>query len=98
MTLRTLVCTLALLASSAAFAALKAGEPAPAFTAPCSRGPELRDQHYHQAEPTRSDQRERCRKTGCSGKSSRCDATRPEADCYPGFLPPGDHLGAPDVV
>jgi len=36
MTLRTLVCTLALLASSAAFAALKAGEPAPAFTAPAS--------------------------------------------------------------
>jgi len=36
MTLRTLVCTLALLATSAAFAALKAGEPAPAFTAPAS--------------------------------------------------------------
>ena len=36
MTLRTLACTLALLASSAAFAALKAGEPAPAFTAPAS--------------------------------------------------------------
>jgi len=36
MTLRTLVCTLALLATSAAFAARKAGEPAPAFTAPAS--------------------------------------------------------------
>ncbi len=36
MTLRTLLCTLALLASSAAFAALKAGDPAPAFSAPAS--------------------------------------------------------------
>jgi len=31
MTLRTLLCTLALLATSAAFAALKAGDAAPAF-------------------------------------------------------------------
>jgi len=36
MTLRTLACTLALVATSAAFAALKAGDPAPAFTAPAS--------------------------------------------------------------
>ena len=36
MTLRTLLCTLALLATSAAFAALKAGDPAPAFSAPAS--------------------------------------------------------------
>ena len=36
MTLRTLLCTLALLASSAAFAALKAGDPAPAFSAQAS--------------------------------------------------------------
>jgi peroxiredoxin Q/BCP len=35
MTLRTLVCTLALVASPV-FAALKAGEPAPAFSAPAS--------------------------------------------------------------
>ncbi|HSC64512.1 MAG TPA: peroxiredoxin [Caldimonas sp.] len=36
MALRTLVCTLALLVSSAALAALKAGDPAPAFSAPAS--------------------------------------------------------------
>ena len=36
MTLRTLLCTLALLASSAAYAVLKAGDPAPAFSAPAS--------------------------------------------------------------
>jgi peroxiredoxin Q/BCP len=36
MTLRTLACSLALIASSAAFAALKAGDPAPAFSAPAS--------------------------------------------------------------
>ena len=36
MTLRTIVCTLALAATTAAFAALKAGDPAPAFTAPAS--------------------------------------------------------------
>jgi len=36
MTLRTLACTLALVATSAAFAALKPGDPAPAFTAPAS--------------------------------------------------------------
>ena len=36
MALRTLLCTLALLASSAAFAALKAGDPAPAFSAQAS--------------------------------------------------------------
>jgi len=36
MTLRTLACTLALIAASTAFAALKAGDPAPAFTAPAS--------------------------------------------------------------
>jgi len=36
MTLRTLLCTLALLASPAAFAVLKAGDPAPAFSAPAS--------------------------------------------------------------
>jgi len=36
MTLRTLACTLALVAASTAFAALKAGDPAPAFTAPAS--------------------------------------------------------------
>ena len=36
MTLRTLLCTLALVATSAAFAALKPGDPAPAFTAPAS--------------------------------------------------------------
>src|ERR1039457_654037 len=36
MTLRNIVCTLALMASTAAFAALKAGDPAPAFSAPAS--------------------------------------------------------------
>ena len=36
MTLRTLLCTLALLATPAAFAALKAGDAAPAFSAPAS--------------------------------------------------------------
>ena len=36
MTLRALLCTLALLATPAAFAALKAGDPAPAFSAPAS--------------------------------------------------------------
>ena len=36
MTLRTLLCALALLATPAAFAALKAGDPAPAFNAPAS--------------------------------------------------------------
>ena len=36
MTLRTLLCTLALIAAPAAFAALKAGDPAPAFSAPAS--------------------------------------------------------------
>ena len=36
MTLRTLLCTLALVAASSALAALKAGDPAPAFTAPAS--------------------------------------------------------------
>jgi thioredoxin-dependent peroxiredoxin len=36
MTLRTFVCTLALLASSTAFAALKAGDTAPAFSATAS--------------------------------------------------------------
>ena len=36
MTLRTLVCTLALIATPAAFAALKAGDAAPAFSAPAS--------------------------------------------------------------
>src|SRR4051812_9002327 len=36
MTLRTLACSLVLIASSAAFAALKAGDPAPAFSAPAS--------------------------------------------------------------
>jgi len=36
MTLCTLACSLALIASSAAFAALKAGDPAPAFSAPAS--------------------------------------------------------------
>src|SRR3954465_15745783 len=36
MTLRTLVCTLTLIATSAAFAALKAGDAAPAFSAPAS--------------------------------------------------------------
>ena len=36
MTLRTLLCTLALLASPTAFAVLKAGDPAPAFSAPAS--------------------------------------------------------------
>jgi thioredoxin-dependent peroxiredoxin len=36
MTLRTLLCTLALAATPAAFAALKAGDPAPAFSAPAS--------------------------------------------------------------
>ena len=36
MTLRTLACSLALIASFAAFAALKAGDPAPAFSAPAS--------------------------------------------------------------
>jgi len=36
MTLRAFLCTLALLAAPAAFAALKAGDPAPAFSAPAS--------------------------------------------------------------
>jgi thioredoxin-dependent peroxiredoxin len=36
MTLRTLVCTLALMATATAFAALKAGDPAPAFSAGAS--------------------------------------------------------------
>jgi peroxiredoxin Q/BCP len=36
MTLRTIVCTLALMATTAAFAALKAGDPAPAFSAAAS--------------------------------------------------------------
>ncbi len=36
MTLRTLVCTVALMAATAAFAALKAGDPAPAFSATAS--------------------------------------------------------------
>ena len=36
MTLRTLACTLALMAGTAAFAALKAGDPAPAFSATAS--------------------------------------------------------------
>jgi len=36
MTLRTIVCTLALAAATAAFAALNAGDPAPAFSAPAS--------------------------------------------------------------
>jgi thioredoxin-dependent peroxiredoxin len=36
MTLRALLCTLALLATPAAFAALKSGDPAPAFSAPAS--------------------------------------------------------------
>ena len=36
MTLRALLCTLALAATPAAFAALKAGDPAPAFSAPAS--------------------------------------------------------------
>ncbi len=36
MILRTIVCTLAVAASTAAFAALKAGDAAPAFTAPAS--------------------------------------------------------------
>ena len=36
MTLRTLLCTLALLATPAAFAALNAGDPAPAFSAQAS--------------------------------------------------------------
>jgi len=36
MTLRTLACSLALIVSAAAFAALKAGDPAPAFSAPAS--------------------------------------------------------------
>jgi peroxiredoxin len=36
MTLRTLACTLAFIAAPAAFAALKAGDPAPAFSAPAS--------------------------------------------------------------
>jgi hypothetical protein len=36
MTLRTLFYTLALMASTAAFATLKAGDPAPAFSAPAS--------------------------------------------------------------
>jgi peroxiredoxin Q/BCP len=36
MTLRALLCTLALAAAPAAFAALKAGDPAPAFSAPAS--------------------------------------------------------------
>jgi peroxiredoxin len=36
MTLRTLLCTLALMTSTAAFAALKAGDPAPAFSATAS--------------------------------------------------------------
>jgi peroxiredoxin Q/BCP len=36
MTLRNIVCTLALVATTAAFAALKAGDPAPAFSAAAS--------------------------------------------------------------
>jgi len=36
MTLRTLLCTLALMASTAAFAAAEAGDPAPAFSATAS--------------------------------------------------------------
>jgi peroxiredoxin len=36
MTLRTIACTLALLVTTAASAALKAGDPAPAFSAPAS--------------------------------------------------------------
>jgi peroxiredoxin len=36
MTLRTIACTLALMATTAAWAALKAGDPAPAFSAPAS--------------------------------------------------------------
>ena len=36
MTLRTIVCTLTLAAATAAFAALNAGDPAPAFSAPAS--------------------------------------------------------------
>jgi len=36
MKLRTIVCTLALAATTAAFAALNAGDPAPAFSAPAS--------------------------------------------------------------
>ncbi|MDQ6638210.1 MAG: peroxiredoxin [Pseudomonadota bacterium] len=36
MTLRTIVCTFALMATTAACAALKAGDPAPAFSAPAS--------------------------------------------------------------
>lgn len=36
MTLRRIFCTLALMATTAAFAALKAGDPAPAFSAPAS--------------------------------------------------------------
>ena len=36
MRLRTIVCTLALTVTTAAFAALKAGDPAPAFSAPAS--------------------------------------------------------------
>ena len=36
MTLRTIACSLALMAATAAFAALKAGDPAPAFSAPAS--------------------------------------------------------------
>lgn len=36
MTLRTIVCTLALTAATASLAALKAGDPAPAFSAPAS--------------------------------------------------------------
>jgi len=36
MTLRNIVCSLALLATTAAFAALKTGDPAPAFSAPAS--------------------------------------------------------------
>jgi peroxiredoxin len=36
MMLRTLACTLALIATPAAFAALQAGDPAPAFSAPAS--------------------------------------------------------------
>ena len=36
MTLRLIACTLALMATTVAFAALKAGDPAPAFSAPAS--------------------------------------------------------------
>jgi thioredoxin-dependent peroxiredoxin len=36
MTLRNIVCTLTVMATTAAFAALKAGDPAPAFSAPAS--------------------------------------------------------------